>query len=235
MKRLFLHAPLALALAACSSAAGDTGYQPGALGNGGFYFSCDDAAVSCANYSNDATKFPKAVSLGSSFAVRFVPNATGLDIHLNPGAPDQGITIAPVADFVTIGPKGLVAVKPGYATLASRDAAGQVVDYVVISVIKPDALVVFDDGESSKTSPMVLDTVTMPKGGTKVVRAFAQSKKQNLAGSLQVEWKSSDNTIVDVQSIVDGKATLIAFGSGNATLTATGGTFTQTVPVVVMP
>ena len=49
---------------------------------------------------------------------------SGLDIHFNESAPDRGITVAPVGDFVSRGPKGLVAVKSGYATLASRDASG---------------------------------------------------------------------------------------------------------------
>ena len=110
MKRALFRCRLGLILgvgalaAACSSS--DSGYQPGNLGNGGFYFSCDDA-VACSKYSNDASKFPKAVSLGSTFAVRFVPKpSSGLDIHFNEAAPDRGITVQPIADFVTIGPMG---------------------------------------------------------------------------------------------------------------------------------
>src|SRR5690348_3653742 len=100
----------ALLTCGCSSTR-DPGYKEGDLGNGGFYFSCDDA-VTCVPYSNDAAKFPKSVSLGSTFSVRFVPEqSSGLHITFNESAPDRGITVAPVGEFVSRGPNGLVAVK----------------------------------------------------------------------------------------------------------------------------
>ena len=230
--------PLALALAAaaltvgCSSA--DPGYQPGQLGNGGYFFSCDDA-VACSKYSGEALKFPKAVSLGSTFAVRFVPKtASGLDIHYNESAPDRGIITQPVGDYVSRGPSGLAAVKSGYATLASRDASGQLVDYVVMRIAKPDALIVYA-ADAVNVDPPHVDRVDLVMGDRKTFRAFAQEKKQDLAGSLQVEWKSSNASVVEVESTTGGKATIVARSVGTATLIATGGTFTQEVPVEVKP
>lgn len=216
----------------CSSTNG-SGYKEGDLGNGGFYFSCEDA-VSCQPYSNDAAKFPKAVSLSSSFSVRFVPQASSNTVHItfNESAPDRGITVAPVGEFVSRGPKGLVAVKSGYATLASRDASGDLIDYVVIRVVMPDALVVYDAGEST-SSPRPVDKIKLATDDRATYRAFAQAKKENLAGTLQLEWTSSDPTILDVESATDGAATVVAKAPGTATLTATGGTFTQKVAVEV--
>lgn len=221
----------ALATAGCSL--NDTsGQKPGQLGNGGFYFSCDDA-VACSPYSDDAKKFPSSVSLGSSFAVRFVPTpGAGLDIHFNEAAPNRGITVQPIAGFVSTGPKGLVAVKSGYATLASRDASGQLVDYVIIRVAKPDALVIYKDDDMTKT-PVAVDSVALPLGESHSFKAFAQQKKENLAGNLQLEWASSDRSVVEIQSTTDGKVTVVGRASGSATLSATGGTFTQQVPVTV--
>jgi len=218
-----------LATVGCSLA--DDGGKTGELGNGGFYFSCEDA-VACTKYSNDASKFPSSVSLSSTFSVRFVPKSGSSGIVFNEGAPDRGITIQPVGDFVSRGPKGLAAIKSGYATLASRDAKGKLVDYVVVRVVRPDALVVYTADES-RTDPPRVDSVELSVGSRRAYRAFAQEKKADLAGSLQVEWTSEDPRVVDVENTTDGKATIVARAAGSTNLVAVGGTFTQKIPVQV--
>jgi hypothetical protein len=234
-------APFAAAFAAAALTLGcslsNSGEKPGELGNGGFYFSCDDATA-CAKYTDDASKFPEAVSVGSTFAVRFVPKtASGLNIHFNESAPDRGVTVAPISDvFISRGSKGLAAVKVGYATLASRDAAGQLVDYVVVRVAKPDALVIYSADES-RTNPPHVDAIdlSLSQNSRKSFRAFAQQNKADLAGSLQIEWTSSNSAVADIESTTDGKATIVARSAGSAMLVATGGTFTQQIPVTVKP
>jgi hypothetical protein len=233
--------PLLTALAAALLAAGcslsDPGTKQGELGNGGFHFSCDDA-VACSKYTDTAAKFPDAVALGSTFAVTFTPkSASGLDIHFNDSAPDRGITVSPISDvFVTRGVKGLVALKSGYATVASRDASGQLVDYVVLRVAKPDTLVVYAADQPS-SDPVPVDTVelSLSQGDRKTFRAFAQQNKANLAGSLQVEWTSTNPLVADVESTTGGIATIVPRSTGSAMLVATGGTFTQQVPITVKP
>jgi hypothetical protein len=239
MKRITMRPLVTAAFAAalsvgCSSLA-DPSSKPGELGNGGFYFSCSDA-VACSKYSGDASKFPSAVSLGSTFSVRFVPKpSNGLDIHFNDSAADRGITVQAVGEqYISRGPSGLAAVKPGFATLTSRDAQGQLVDYVVIKIAKPDALVVYA-ADTSSTTPAPVDKVELTRGDRRAFRAFAQEKKSDLAGTLQVEWTSSSSSIVAIESTTDGKATLVARAAGTATLTATGGTFAQNVVVEVKP
>jgi hypothetical protein len=235
--RLLSALPVALAISALTAGCSlsDGGYAPGELGNGGFYFSCDDA-VACTPYSGDAAKFPKAVSLGSTFAVRFVPKSgSGLDIRVNEAAPDRGITVAPVGEvYVSRGAKGMAAIKTGYATLASRDAAGQLVDYVVVRVAKPDALVVYAADETS-TDPPLVSAVSLARGERRAFRAFAQENKANLAGSLAMDWASSNPGVVEVESTTEGKVTVVARSAGTATLQATGGTFTQAVTIQVSP
>jgi hypothetical protein len=229
-----------LASAAVAFTAGcslnDSGSKPGELGNDGFYLSCDDA-VACSRYSNDAAKFPEAVSVGSTFAIRFVPKSnSGLDIHFNDSATDRGITVGPVSEvYVSRGSKGLAAVKTGYATIASRDATGALVDYVVLRVAKPDALVVYAADDTSTTTPAHVSSITLSPGDRRSYRAFAQQNKADLAGSLQVEWTSSDPKVFSVESSTDGKATIVPKGPGTATLVATGGTFTQNIPLTVSP
>lgn len=231
---------IALVLTALSALASgckldDGGYAPGELGNGGFYFSCDDT-VACSQYTDDASQFPKAVSLGSTFKVRFVPKQeSGIDLKFNDSAPERGVTVQPISDvYVSRGANGLAAIKAGYATIASRDAAGQLVDYVVLRVARPDSLVVYAADES-RTNPPLVSNVTLGVGDVRAYRAIAQEKKTNLAGSLQVEWTSSKPSVVTVQTSVNGKVTIVARAAGTATLVATGNTFEQSIPVEVTP
>ncbi|CAN5925172.1 hypothetical protein BH11MYX4_BH11MYX4_59940 [soil metagenome] len=225
-----------LAVSGCSSV--DSGYKAGELGNGGFYFACSDA-VSCARYSDDAAKFPKAVSIGSSFQVRFVSKTSANDTHItfNEQAADRGITISPVGEFISRGPNGLVALKTGWATITSRDAAGQLVDFVNIHVAKPDALVVYDaDRVHSGDTPDRVDalTLTLSASEPRYLRAFAQEKNSVLAGTLAVEWSRNPEAVVYLQDN-DGKVTVRARKPGTTTLTATGGTFTQQITIEVKP
>ncbi|MEA2750995.1 MAG: hypothetical protein QOI41_5138 [Myxococcales bacterium] len=234
--RPFVTGLFAAALAAGCSLS-DPGLKPGELGNGGFHFSCDDA-VACSKYTGSATQFPDAVALGSTFAVTFTPkSASGLDIHFNEAAPDRGITVSPVSDvFVTRGANGLVALKTGYATINSRDAAGHLVDYIVLRVAKPDALVVYS-ADQPTTDPVAVDAVqlSLSQGDRKTFRAFAQQNKAGLAGSLQLEWTSTNPLVAEVTSTTGGVATLVPRSTGSAMLVATGGTFTQQVPITVVP
>ncbi|MDB4938679.1 MAG: hypothetical protein JWP87_5651 [Labilithrix sp.] len=171
--------------------------------------------------------------------MRFVPkSSSGLDIHFNESAPDRGVTVAPIGDaYISRGTKGLAAVKAGYATLASRDAAGTLVDYVVVRIAKPDALVVYSADDSSSSNPPPVSNVELSVGGNnrKSFRAFAQQNKGYLAGSLQIEWKSSNTAVAEIESTTDGKVTLVARSAGTAMLVATGGTFTQQTPITVKP
>jgi hypothetical protein len=225
-----------VALASGCSLASTAGEKPGELGNGGFFFSCADA-VSCAPYSNDAAKFPSAISLGSSFDVRFVPksNTSGTHIQFNEGALNRGITVGSVGvDYVSRGPAGFVALKSGYATLASRDASGQLVDYIVVRVAKPDTLVVYS-GDDLSSTPVPVGKVALANGERQPFRAFAQEKKQDLAGRLQIEWTSTNPNVAFVESVDNGTASVVGRSVGKAFLVATGGTFMQSVPVEVSP
>jgi hypothetical protein len=227
------------AVTACVLAAGcsiaDPGTKPGELNNGGFHFSCDDA-VACGKYTDTAVKFPDAVALGSTFAVTFTTgsNQSGLDIHFNESLPNRGITVSPVSEvYISRGVTGLVAVKSGYATLNARDAAGHLVDYTVIRVAKPDALVVYSADQAGSTATP-LDTIDLSLSGpNKSFRAFAQQNKANLAGSLQVEWTTSNPNVAEISSTTNGIVTLAPRSAGSAMLIVTGGAFTQQVPIKV--
>ncbi len=223
-----------LAVAGCSSTDGS---KAGELGNGGFYFACTDA-VSCTRYSDDADKFPKVVSVGSSFQVRFTPksstslNASDSNINLTTGT-DRGITISPVGEFISRGPNGLVAQKLGYGTITARDAAGQLIDFVNVRVAKPDALVVYDAAVAHGETPSRIEALTMSLSDSRQLRAFAQEKNSVLAGSLAVEWSVEPKSgVVDIIDR-DGEVTITPRAAGMAKLTASGGTFSQEISVEV--
>ena len=82
---------------------------------------------------------------------------------------------------------------------------------------------------------MPVDTVelSLSGGDRKTFRAFAQQNKSDLAGSLQLEWTSTNPLVAEVQSTTDGVATVVPRSAGSAMLVATGGTFTQQVPIKV--
>lgn len=234
-RRLIAIAMFGLVAASGCSLADNTGYKAGELGNGGFYFSCDDA-VSCAEYSNDAKKFPETVSLGSTFRVRFVSQSTSSKasyITFNESAPNRGLTVNPIGEYLSFGPKGMLAQKEGYATIFSRDAAGQLVDYINVQIVKPDALVVYAADDVS-ASPTRIDAVKVSLSDRRSLRAFARQNKKTLAGSLQVEWTSSSTAFFDVDTS-DGKAVIVPKKAGQGTLVAVGGTFKQEIPVEVTP
>lgn len=234
-RRLFANAILGLGLvaAAAGCSACDSGYKPGELGNGGFYFSCSDA-VSCSRYSNDAAKFPQAVSLGSTFQVRFVPKSSDTLITFDEKLPDRGITIKAVGEYLSRGASGLAAIKTGYATVTSRDASGRLVDFVTLRVAKPDALVIYA-ADDVTDAPKRVESVSIGKAESRTYRAFAQEKKAVLAGSLAVEWTSSAPSILEIDSTSEGKVTVIGRAAGTANLVAVGGTFKQEIQVEVKP
>ena len=234
-RRLIAIATFGLLAASGCSLADSTGYKAGELGNGGFYFSCDDA-VSCAEYSNDAKKFPETVSLGSTFKVRFVSQSTSSKasyITFNESAPDRGLTVNPIGEYLSFGPRGMLAQKEGYATITSRDAAGQLVDYINVQIAKPDAIVVYAADDVSAI-PKRIEAVTVSISDQRTFRAFARQNRKTLAGSLQVEWTSSKPELFDVET-TDGKAVLIPKKAGQGMLVAVGGTFKQEIPVEVTP
>jgi len=241
MKRSFFPSAVALlavlVTAGCSLGSSKSGEKPGELGNGGFLFTCDDS-VACEKFSNDATKFPSAVSLGAPFTVRYEPKSeTRARLTLDNRAPESGITVAPVGSvLMSRGPDGFVGIKAGYATLASRDAAGRVIDYVTVRIAKPDAIVVYEANETVVPSaPARVQSLALDIGDRRTYRAIAQEKNQDLAGALRVEWISSAPDVVQIESATTGSVNVVARKAGSATLTVSGGTFQQLIPVQVSP
>lgn len=225
-----------LGVAACNDnpSAGSTAYQEGKLGNGSFLFRCDDS-VACDRWStNDAKDFPKKIATGATFDLRFVADGEeGSSLSVK-GKRYDGVTLAPVAPYVSRGPSGFVSVKPGFGTVMVRDARGVVIDYAVLTFIKPDALVVYA-AEYKGESPTPVDTFTIAHvGDRRALRTVAQHQREAIAGSLNVKWESSDEATAQVESYNGGVVTIVGKKAGTARLTAFAGALEKTVDVEVV-
>jgi hypothetical protein len=225
-------AAIALASACTPTPATDPAFEPGALGNGSFVFACDDA-FACDPYSGTADKFPKQVSLGATFSVRFV--AKGETAPVNPSTP-TGQTLGAVGNAY-LGPAiggGFDALKPGFATIAARNAQGFIVDFVTLEITKPDSLAIYDASQLSSFSKVSLDKVTLKVDEQLTLRALPRSKSQDLAGSLRYEWTPGDSSgVVAVGSATQTTATIVGKKVGTSTVSVTGGTFSQSLSVEV--
>lgn len=224
MKRLLLLLLPAATLMACvpdDVSPGSPSYQGGHLGNGGFAFTCDDSVV-CGEY-NAADKFPDAVALGSKFTIRYIAKS----------GDTAGVTLSDVGNthLSNLGAGDFTAIGEGVATVAAKDSGGTLVEWVELQVRRPDAIVITDTDSSS---PIVKTTIEMSDYyGSRQFKASARYQNTALAGELGYEWTSSDSSILRVQGDPNGRAYVTPMKSGTVTLTATGGTFSQSIEVEV--
>jgi hypothetical protein len=220
----------AATLIACGNPpAGSPEYKQGALGNGGFLFQCGDS-VACDRWSDgNAKDFPSQIATGSTFQLRFVAAQDQGDLNADS---QQGTTLRPLPPYVSSGPEGFTMLKPGLGTVIARNAAGSVIDYVTLRIVKPDALVVYA-AEYKGDSPPPIESLTLASSNRRSLRTVGQWNKQALAGSIHIEWTSSDDNVIGVESYTGGVVTLLAKKAGTATLTAAGAALTKTISVQV--
>lgn len=223
------------ALAGCNNpASGSPAYKEGELGNGDFLFACDDGAA-CLPYSGDAAKFPAQIAIGSSFDVRFVSRGQqGSVITINDKR-YEGIVAQPVAPYVSKGPDGFVAKKPGYGTIIVRDSKGTVIDYVTLKIVQPNDLIVYEasyDVSRGKEPPRI-QAMNLKVGESPSYRVVAEYGAEPAAGSIPVKWESDDNTVVEVESYSRGVVNLRAKGAGKTKVKASGAALEKQIDVEV--
>jgi hypothetical protein len=240
--RVVVGAALAVAIAAgCSGithpSPSSPSFKKGVLGNGGFTFKCDDT-VACDRYNN-ADEFPADIAQGSTFELEFLLRAdSGSFTYLK--SAERGTTVEPVGKWINRGVSGsqgeaFAAVEAGIATISARDSKGWLVDYITVRVKKPDRLVVYDAAYKG-SDPTKLVSVAMDTGETRSFRTVAfQGIATPLAGTLAVEWTSSDQDVVAIEGYTRGKVNILARKGSTApvTLTAKGGGLVATVEVTV--
>lgn len=232
--------------AGCSS----TGPRPpesairkGELGNGGFTFTCDDSVV-CARYANTAQDFPKAVALGSTFRLGFVPNpGTQIDVSLTRNSVDfsaedrqRGYAIDAVGrQWISRGPEGLAAVKPGYGTVVAKNGLGQLIDYAVVRIAAPDTIVVYDGTFTGSGSPQRLTDVKLKVGEQRKLRALGRAKGEDLAGAIRFEWYVVDENVIQIDRSTEGTVTLTGRAAGKTSMSTQGGAMSTNTTLEVTP
>jgi hypothetical protein len=227
----------ALGGAACSpghDAALDTSAaKTGSLGNGDFYFTCDDS-VACSKYRNVSKDFPDAVAEGAVFHVQY--QLFSNSITLKDNVPGQGYTLATVGrDYLTVGPEGFTGVQAGYGTVIVRTAEGHVVDFTTMKIAKPDAIAVYDLTEEQQGGAKLVTNagLTMTVNDEKSLSAVARQHQADLAGVFEADWISDATDTVTVGTRVGGKISIQAMKAGTAHLTVQGAALTQQVTITV--
>ncbi|AKU97968.1 hypothetical protein AKJ09_04632 [Labilithrix luteola] len=228
---MMLGALAATLMAGCGSRGGDV--KAGELGNGGFTFSCDDGAA-CTPYSHEATTFPSAVSLSSTFDVKFRPRTTSSD---GP-QPQGGITLSAIGEtFFTRGPEGFVAQREGHGTIAAFDATGKLVDYTVIKIVKPDALTIYDADVDSvdDADPRSVDLIALKQGESRSFRVLLRNDAgEPLAGKIGVKW-SAGSDVASMQPQSSGRYSVYGNAAGSTIVAIDGAALHREIKVVVTP
>ena len=223
-------------LAACNGnpASGSPAYKEGELGNGDFLFACDDGAA-CLPYSGDAAKFPQQIATGSNFDVRFVSkDQQGPDIFID-NKRYEGIVAQPLAPYVSKGPDGFTATKPGYGTIVVQDSKGTLIDYVTIKIVQPNDLIIYEAGYdvSRGKEPPRIQAMNLTVGATQSYRVVAEYGAEPAAGSIPVKWVSDDDKVVQVESYTRGVVNLRAKMAGTTKVRASGAALEKEIDVEV--
>lgn len=224
------------ALAGCSGnpAAGSEAYKEGELGNGDFLFACDDG-LACLPYSGDAKRFPEAIASGATFDVRFVAKNQQGSVIVIKDKRYEGIKTVAIGPYVSQGPDGFAAVKPGYGTVMVRDSGGTVIDYVTMKIVKPDGLIVYDANYdvAKGDNPTRIQALNLKVDQTPSYRVVAEYNLKAVAGSIPVEWTSDASDVVVVESYSDRVVNLRAKGVGKTKIKADAGGLVKEIDVEV--
>ena len=223
-------------LAGCSSnpSPGSGAYKEGELGNGDFLFACDDG-VACLPYSGDAKKFPGQIATGSNFDVRFVSkDQQGPDIFID-NKRYEGVVAQPLEPYVSKGPEGFTAKKPGWGTIVVQDSKGTLIDYVTIKIVQPNDLIIYEAGYdvSRGKEPPRVQAMNLKVGDAQSYRVVAEYAAEPAAGSIPVKWESNDPATIQVESYTRGVVNLRAKKAGKTTVTATGAALEKQIDVEV--
>ncbi len=244
----------ALALVGCADSndpvPGSAAYKAGALGNGGFTFSCADTNQTClAQTTGDAKTFPAGVAKGSSFRVRYIPRPelrTTLNVEIDDtsGNASAGAGGASVGSLDTVGTQflernsnGFFAKTAGVGTVLARDASGALIEFTTIPIREAKRLLVYEAATTTTTpsGPSVLST-TMKVNDQRSFRVVAQDvTQQNLGGSFLTTWSSDDNAVADVESQDKAIVNVVARKAGTAKLSVKGVELTTEINVEVTP
>jgi uncharacterized protein YjdB len=219
-------------VAALSSACGANSSAPGRegdLGNGVFAYNCQDPSDSAcpsglsaisqdcqqASVASSGTNcFPSSIAVGGKFRIQYHVNPSQVSNAGNP-------TLRAVSSdyLVTAGDGIFMAKKSGYVgVVATSTVNSNVLDYTLLRMA-PVAALKLQDNDSGKPALPTTDVIV---GQSRTYHVIAQGKlTEQLAGAIDVNWTSSDPTIVQLKSgNPNATMEIQVLKAGQATITA---------------
>jgi len=188
--------------------------QTGELGYRNFFWTCvAPTEQTCMGTSGAGVAFPKRVALGARFAL------TGED------AASVGFA---GTRFLRDLDGSFLATNPGTVALYTLDAA-RLADFIHMKVIAPGQLQLAID-------PLTAVASEMKVGASQTVTVVPLADNQPLAGSLDVQWQTSDAAVIAFENDLAGPAKkLRALAPGAVTVTVTAGEIHNDFNFTVVP
>lgn len=190
----------------------------GELHQGSFVYTCSSSSDAASCGPNGAPTLPTGIALGADFGLRYEPSAA------------EEHALEPSASFFTVDATTgrLHTARAGYGVVLVTNDKGDVIDFVNLRVKTIATLTVA--GVDPDTSLVVGETRTLD------VTAF-DAVGEPLAGTLALEWESSDPAVATV-TVTDtdrslGTATVHTVAPGTARLRVVAGTTTGTISIKV--
>jgi hypothetical protein len=205
----------ALSLFACSTPPGLPTNGNGELHQGTFLYACSSAADATCPAGIAPKTLPSGIAIGADFELRYTPTSP------------TKTSLEPTRDFFSVDASGRFRAKrSGYGAVLVKDERGGVVDFVNLRVKAIASLAIAGIDENANLAvaqTRVLSAAPLDTAG------------DPLAGTVPLEWESSDPSVVTVTTTDDdrarGSATLRAIGAGTARIRVISGTATSTVSV----
>jgi hypothetical protein len=228
----------------------DTPGTSGQLGEGQFTYECEDpsgdpvcnegSALDRSQVEADlgrSLELPRAVAVGAIFDVRYTGDVTTDDFDRLSLTVESSNT-----EEVQQASDGFVIDAPGRFPFLARDREERIVaDFTYLTAAEPDALELWHDGQPVTSIDMTEGT------DTDLAAISLDAEGHALAGSLEFQWTSSDESIAAVDKIgtigAPGAASairadevrLVARGAGQANLTVSAAGLLYTVSIDIAP
>jgi hypothetical protein len=188
----------------------------GALGNGGFTYSCTGGGdAMCRRFDGDATP-PSQIAVGSRFGLFYTPDSS----QQNKGSGTPTVVAASPA-MASFQDTSFTAATAGQSAFLARRDDGTVVDFLMIDLVPVDHFEV----------PTGLELAML---GSSSVTVTPQSVAgETIGGSLSYVWSSSPDNVVNITPS-GNTAQIVGVSPGTAEVTVQAGGAISTFAVTVL-
>lgn len=207
---------VAFALAACTPVDLDPGTVSGELGNGVFRYDCDSSARRC-DSNGSAPEFPARIAVGTRFSLSYEPNGYTSRVSLD---------LEPVStSYLEVRDDGWSVLREGVAGILSRNASGDVYDYMYVELVAANSVRYFsadvpeEGGQDGSWVPLA--DMTLEQGARKQLVVEPLTRQGDpVAGEPLLEF-SCDKPVVSLDKPLTRprRYTLTANAEGEARCT----------------